>query len=243
MKKLVISAILITACAKAPAEQKQVPVQRPHMTLPEPATEKPANAPKKPEPKEPVQDEKAQGEPNKPTSFSESIDALVSSGHDKMATIIQSLVNQKKKKMKLTEDEGFRAANYLLESLSEMDNTRKLAEQLPKAIIELVMAVHERGVKQKDAEEISAFLLTFLAHLKLLHPAKFDENLSHVIGRQWHEIDYSGEKMTWQKAQASFTPMGVVDFRKAEYVEIYFRWESKKQFFMRIYQPQGRLPD
>ena len=253
MRKLFIAAIALSACTKplyvpavapAPKARMPPPAAEPPVSKPpvsgkpvlEPPVSKPAvsgQSSKKPETKEAP----------KPANLNEALAALEDFGWSRHAEIIQSRVNQQKKKRKLTEDQGFQAAIYLLEDLPAMENTGQLAEQLPKATIELLRGVHERGVEKQDAEEISAYLLKFLESMKLGHPEKFDENLSHCIGRQWHEIDYSGEGMTWQKAKAVFTRKGVIDFRKAEYVQKYFEWESTQGYFRKIYQPRGRLPD
>lgn len=248
MRKLVLSAILLSACTKPYHEPGTAPVRPPAVepaASGSPASLQPVSRSsvsgqpsKKPETKEDAK----QGVP-KPTNLNEALAALEEEGWSRHAEIIQSRVNQEKKKRKLTENQGFTAALYLLEDLPEMDFTKKLAGELPKATIELLRGIHERGVEKQDAEEISAFLLAFIESMKLRHPEKFDENLSHCIGRQWHEIDYSGEGMTWQRAKATFTRMGVIDFRKAEYVQKYFEWESKQGYFQRIYQPRGRLPD
>ena len=34
-----------------------------------------------------------------------------------------------------------------------------------------------------------------------------------IIGREWHEIDYSGESMTWQKQKIKYAPYGISNFK------------------------------
>lgn len=69
-----------------------------------------------------------------------------------------------------------------------------------------------------------------------------DVSQSHVIGREWHQIDYSGEPMTWQSQKAAWEPLGVVNFKEARFLETYFKIVSKMAFFKRVYQPGGTLP-
>lgn len=154
---------------------------------------------------------------------------------EKINEIIESRIRSGK--MGITKEQAARISLYMQDLKSE--KIKQFSNSLPKASIELVRAINERGVQIEEAEKISEFLLFFLDSLKISYPQKFDENLSHVIGREWKDIDYSGEGMTWQKAKSIFEPMGVIDFRKAEYLEIYFKWECNQTYFKRIYRPQA----
>jgi len=44
------------------------------------------------------------------------------------------------------------------------------------------------------------------------NPGPFDENCSHVVGREWQDIDYRDEGMTWQKQRAIYLPKGIAHF-------------------------------
>ena len=41
-------------------------------------------------------------------------------------------------------------------------------------------------------------------------------NTSHIIGRNWWEINYSGENMTWQGQKTKYAPYGITDFKSVE---------------------------
>ena len=53
------------------------------------------------------------------------------------------------------------------------------------------------------------YLQELIEYYNFQNVAAFDENTSHIIGRQWHEIDYSGEGMTWQGQKAKYARYGV----------------------------------
>ncbi|MBN8828167.1 MAG: hypothetical protein J0H68_05620 [Sphingobacteriia bacterium] len=46
---------------------------------------------------------------------------------------------------------------------------------------------------------MALFLNEIVIKYDLKNIEAFDENTSHIIAKEWHEIDYSGENMTWQK--------------------------------------------
>ncbi|MCB9754301.1 MAG: hypothetical protein H6713_30535 [Myxococcales bacterium] len=78
--------------------------------------------------------------------------------------------------------------------------------------------------------------------MELGNLAQLDENHSHVIGREWHEIDYTGERMTWQGQRDAWTPKGVLDFKRAIHIHRYFASASRLPYFTRVYRPRGRMP-
>jgi hypothetical protein len=159
------------------------------------------------------------------------------------ATVIRNRVNQERPKMKLSQEDGLHAASYLLADLPSMPNSRALLAVMPKTTIELLRSVHERGVTRQDAEEMAAYLVRLRESLRMQNPAPFDENCSHAIGREWHQIDYSGEGMTWQGQKAHYAPGGVPDFKTVGHLRRFFEIESRMRYFNRLYRPEGGLPE
>jgi hypothetical protein len=144
--------------------------------------------------------------------------------------------------MKLEPDEGLRAAGYVSEELPSMPQARALLAVMPKATVELVRSVRERGVDRAEAERMAEYLVRLRQTLDFENPAPFDENCSHVIGREWHEIDYRDEGMTWQNQKRVYAHYGVAHFRDVENLERFFRVESKVPYFQKLYRPRGTVP-
>ena len=144
--------------------------------------------------------------------------------------------------MKLAPDEGLRAAGYLADDLPAMPNARELAAVMPKTALELVRSVRERGVERAEAERMAAYLVALRAALKPGNPAAFDENCSHVVGREWHEIDYRGEGMTWENQKRVYARYGVTSFRDAGNLQRFFRVEADAPYFRKLYRPEGSVP-
>ena len=250
MRKL---AMVLTAASMLSCYSRLEPAKRPEtaptaIKRPEPAKPSAAPAPKKEPIAEPLQKEPeqmpgpVQEEPKPitiPETYQEAIESLNEHGYAKVAAIIEARVSQEKRKMKLTEEEGKNAALYLLQDLPEMPKCQELLEVMPKSTIELIRGVNERGV----AEKIADYLMRFQESMRLGNLPQLDENHSHVIGREWHQIDYRGEGMSWQRNKAHWSRKGVPDFRKAEHIQTYLEWESRQSFFKRIYRPNGQLPN
>lgn len=123
-----------------------------------------------------------------------------------LADIVAERVSQKRRKMKLTEDEAKLVAQELIEELPSLPRTRELLALMPKASIELVRSTRERGVARAEAERIASYLLEVRSQLAMDNPGPFDENCSHVVGREWQDIDYRDEGMTWQRQQSIYGP-------------------------------------
>jgi hypothetical protein len=123
-----------------------------------------------------------------------------------------------------------------------MANASKHLGLLPRCTVELVRAVSERGVPMAEAERIAEFHLTYTkaAGLSKLH--LFDEAHSHIIGRDWPEIDYSGEGTTWQQRKASWAKVGVEDFKTARSICRYFRAESTMGYHKKLFTPKRSFP-
>lgn len=169
--------------------------------------------------------------------------ALRQSGLTMAAEILEGRVSQRSPKMKLTKAQALNVAGYLLADLQGMPNTTLLYYEMPRATIELVRAVHERGVAKQEAEKISSYLLRFIDSMDFGNLKQLDINHSHIIGRDWEQIDYSGERLDPRRQKRNGERMGVPNFKKALYIHRYFTHASKAGYFRKIYRPNGTLPD
>ncbi|MFH0884746.1 MAG: hypothetical protein V1861_03480 [Candidatus Micrarchaeota archaeon] len=160
-----------------------------------------------------------------------------------LSGIINGRVAQASPKMKLTPEQGRLAESYLRADLPSMQSTALLASRMPKTAVELVRSVHERGVTREDAEGMAAYLNRMLDTTGMSRLDKFDECCSHVLGRRWGQIDYSGESLDPQRQERFYSSRGVPDLLTAENVRRYFAVESKMPYFRRIFNPQGPLPE
>ena len=176
-----------------------------------------------------------------PASAGDAIEHLRSDGYPEAAAVIERRIAQRSPKMKLTAVEGQRAARALQEQLARSAALRRLAALMPKSSIELARAVAERGLPASEADAIADYLGQLVAALDFANLGQFDENHSHVTGRRWHEIDYSGEPMTWRGQKRYWSARGVGDFRSVKNIEAYMRQASKMRYFRRIYRPRGSM--
>ncbi|HEY5925820.1 MAG TPA: hypothetical protein VIV11_29235, partial [Kofleriaceae bacterium] len=112
---------------------------------------------------------------------------------------------------------------------------------MPRSTVELARAAAERGVPLAEVDAIATYLVAVVAALDLERLETFDENHSHVTGREWHEIDYSGEGMTWQQQQADWSKQGVANFKTAKSIHAYFTGAEKLPHWKRVYRPRGKL--
>ncbi len=178
-----------------------------------------------------------------PRTYGGAMDALKQNGLTRAAGIIDRRVKQRSPKMKLTKAQAINLAGYLLRDLAMMPNTTLLYYEMPRATLELVRAVHERGVSKQEAEKISSYLLRFIDSMDFGNLKQLDINHSHIIGREWEQIDYSGEPLDPQRQKRNGQRMGVMNFKEARYIHKYFVHASKAKYFKRIYQPNGKMPD
>jgi hypothetical protein len=144
--------------------------------------------------------------------------------------------------MKLEPEQGFELAGAARELFPALPTVQKLLGVMPKASVELVRSVAERGVPREEAERMAAYLIELRQALDMENPAPLDENTSHVIGREWHEIDYRGEGMTWEKQKSIYVPKGIPDFKSEAHLRRFFEVESKAPYFAKLYKPRGRVP-
>ena len=175
-------------------------------------------------------------------TLEEGLAGLRDVGMAEAADVIARRVAQARAKMRLTRQEG-RAAAASLVALADREAWRALHAVMPRSTVELARAVAERGLPVADAEAIARYLVQVVGALRFERLATFDDNHSHVTGRDWHEIDYSGEGMTWQGQKAYWVPRGVVSFRKAEHIRAYFTAAERMEHWKRVYRPRGRMAD
>lgn len=160
-----------------------------------------------------------------------------------LSDIIAKRVAQESPKMKLTASEAQLIESYLKADLPSMQPVSLLASRMPKTAIELVRAVHERGVTRNDAEGIASYINRMLDSMGMARLGTFDECCSHVLGRRWDQIDYSGESLDSQAQERRYRALGVPDLLTAENVRKYFAVESKLPYFRKIFKPRGPLPE
>ncbi len=151
--------------------------------------------------------------------------------------ILEQRLNQNTPKMKLTEAEVVALEQFL--TTKTFVNIHHLQWLLPKTTIELLMAIRFRDLPSDEAESIAHYLKTLVESCQFQNIKAFDNNTSHIIGREWYEIDYSGEGMTWEKQKAHYTPYGITNFKTLENVKKFFPVESKSPYFKKIYKPTG----
>jgi hypothetical protein len=164
-------------------------------------------------------------------------------GLDRAATAIARRAAQPRPKMRLSPAQAIAAAEALLALVAVVPAVRELHAVMPRSTVELARAVRERGVTPEDADDIARYLVRFADVLAFARLDVFDENHSHVTGRQWHEIDYSGEGMTWQRQRDYWLPRGVIDFRRVEHIHAYFVGASRLPHWQRVYRPRGKVAD
>jgi hypothetical protein len=142
--------------------------------------------------------------------------------------------------MRLDAAAALAAAHGLL-ALARRPAFRDLHRVMPRSTVELVRAHGERDLALADAEAIARYLVRVVAAVDPGRLATFDENHSHVTGRRWPEIDYSGEGMTWQEQEAYWAPRGVPDFRSAAAIHAYFTGAETLPHWRKVYRPRGKM--
>ncbi len=177
-----------------------------------------------------------------PSAIGRASAALEGAGYGPLAEVIGRRVAQESPKMKLTPQQGLDAACYALSDLGSMPHARALSSLMPKTTIELLRGVHERNVTREDAEGMADYLGRMLDSMRLSKIETFDECCSHVLGRRWSQIDYSGERLDPVRQDRHYTSRGVPDLLTAEHVRRYFEVESEMPYFRRLFRPQGPLP-
>jgi hypothetical protein len=177
-----------------------------------------------------------------PATLDAALDQLRTRGFGEAAAAIERRIAQRSPKLKLSPEAGLAAAIAVL-AVAELPAFRALHDVMPRSTVELARAVAERGVPRAEAERIAEYLVGFCAALDFERLAVFDENHSHVTGREWHEIDYTGEGTTWQRQQAYWEPRGVISFERREYIHAYFVGAEPLPHWKKVYRPRGRVAD
>lgn len=157
------------------------------------------------------------------------------------AEVISHRVNQKRAKMKLTAAEGERAAKVLLELLESSKPLRQLVAVMPHSSVELARAVDERDLPRAEADAIADYLFKLVTAIDFARLEQFDRNHSHVTGRQWREIDYSGERMTWRGQKKYWSARGVHDFKTVAHIDAYMRAAARMRHWKRVYRPRKKI--
>lgn len=156
---------------------------------------------------------------------------------------IDRRVAQSSPKMKLTADQGRLAADRLRAAVAAQPELAALCAVMPESAVELVRAVHERGVDPAEAGRIARYLVRLVDVMRFERLDRFDRNHSHVIGREWAEIDYTGEAMTWQSQRAYWAPRGVPSYETAAAIHAYFTGAERLPHFGKAYRPRGRMAE
>lgn len=153
----------------------------------------------------------------------------------KFGPILQSRYEQSKPKMKLSLEQVNSFISFI--NNPKLDAPQLLALQtiLPKTTLELLRAVESRGVTLNEAEQMALYLQIVPEKFGIKNIAAFDENTSHIIGRDWHEIDYNGEGMTWKKQQLKYKPYGITNFKTLDNLTKFFPVEAQLPYFKKIY--------
>jgi len=171
-------------------------------------------------------------------AYAASPDFAVPVAWSPLKPILVARVNQSKLKMKLNKEQALSFVSFLGKLETPLPRLIALEKVLPKTTVELLIAVHERGLALEEAEKMAAYLEWFLRQAKFQNRSAFDENTSHIIGREWQEIDYAGENMTWEKQRSKYFPYGVTNFKTEENLRKFFKLESRLPYFNKIYRPE-----
>ncbi|MEM8562481.1 MAG: hypothetical protein AAGF57_09625, partial [Pseudomonadota bacterium] len=91
------------------------------------------------------------------------------------------------------------------------------------------------GLRLDEAERMANYLDGVPATYAINNTAYFDENTSHIIGREWHEIDYTGEGMDWQQQKQKYAPYGITHFKSLDNLQRFFPIESTLPYFRPAY--------
>lgn len=154
----------------------------------------------------------------------------------KLQPILHQRLHQKKAKMKLSQNEVQTFKKFLSTLTKPTPALLKLQTVLPKTTLELLRAIHERNLPIPEAEDMAAYLYHFVQQQNFQNVSAFDENTSHIIGREWQQIDYSGEGMTWQGQRRKYLPYGISHFKSKDNLIKFFKVESTLPYFKKIYR-------
>lgn len=156
---------------------------------------------------------------------------------DTLCKVLEKRVEQTCPKMKLKEKEAFEIEEFINKTHFNFTHLHELQKILPKTTIELLMSVKHRGVTLSESDLMAEYLKEIVKSCKFKNIEAFDNNTSHIIGRDFYEIDYSGEPLTAYRQQEKYNKYGVTDFKTVENLKQFFPVESKLPYFQKIYRP------
>lgn len=220
--------VIVLGCASdRPPPQ---PIGEPHTTTPRPVPLDATTAP----------DAAAPLDATAPVTLAAALAELRARGAETLADVIAKRVAQSSPKMQLAPDAARGAALASL-AILERAHVRELIAVMPRSTVELARATAERGVPLDELDRITAYLVRVVAAIQPERLATFDDNHSHVTGRDWHEIDYSGESMTWEGQRDAWTPKGVESFKRAAFIHAYFVGAERLAHWAKVYKPRGKM--
>lgn len=167
---------------------------------------------------------------------SSAINIQVPVAWSKFGSILQARYEQPQPKMKLSQAQINSFIIFLAKLKQPTPELLELQTTLPKTTLELMRAIESRGVTLAEAEQMALYLQTVPEKFTIKNVAAFDENTSHIIGREWSEIDYDGESMTWQKQQLKYKSYGITNFKTLENLTKFLPVESKLPYFIKVYR-------
>jgi hypothetical protein len=154
---------------------------------------------------------------------------------NKFAVILQARLEQPQAKMKLTPEQSKNFTVFLNNLQQPTPELLQLQTTLPKTTLELLRSVESRDVQLSEAAKMAAYLQIVPEKYNVKNITAFDENTSHIIGRDWNQIDYGGEGMTWEKQQLKYKPYGITNFKTVENLSKFFPVESELPYFSKVY--------
>jgi hypothetical protein len=156
-----------------------------------------------------------------------------------LCSVLEERTAQLSPKMKLTESQAKEFENFVRTTSLNFSTLKLLQSQMPKTTVELIMCVHNRGVSAQQADLMGRYLQQLISRFRFKQLALFDNNTSHIIGKDWHEINYSGEGMTWQIQKKKYAPYGITNFKRVQNLKKFFPVEAKLPYFTKVYGPTG----
>ncbi len=155
----------------------------------------------------------------------------------KLCHVLEKRINQTCRKMKLEEAEAREIEEFTNKTNFNFEHLNILQEILPKTTVELLMSVKHRAVNLRSADLMAEYLNEIVQSCKFKNIEAFDNNTSHIIGRNFYEIDYSGEPLTQHRQKEKYSKYGITDFKSVGNLKKFFPVESKLPYFQKIYRP------
>ena len=106
--------------------------------------------------------------------------------------------------MKLEDQESRKFIEYLRILNAYSFNLLWLQNILPKTTLEILILIYKSEMLNIEAEKTAVVLGGLVVNFNFGNINAFDKNTSHIIGKEWHEIDYPDENMTWEKQKQKY---------------------------------------